>query len=133
MKHSRIQEHNEKNYKLAYEAWLSEGSIERARLKLEREGIINSYGKPYSYQGVHRAALCYITANYLEVRKMMIDKYHEMGYGDGVEENVDRYLIKVAVKILRLEKNVIAWLKENGLYGKYVDFIDSLIAISYDE
>ena len=131
MRTNRVTQYNRHNYKLAYEAWLSEGTVARATAKLKRDGVINSYGKYYSRDGMRRAAKCYMVDNYAESKQMLMDNYHRLGY-DVSDEDIERYMIKTAITILRTRDNVTEWLKNNGLYGKHVKFIESMMTIEYD-
>ena len=129
---TRLMYSNYEHYKACYDAWFSEGSLERAKDKLAREGVLNSYGRPYSLDGVRKSAVRYMVANPVESMKMLLESYRKQGY-IVEKENIERYMIKLAVSVLCTEEAVVEWLKETGLYGKHIKFIDSLIAISYDD
>jgi len=117
--------------KKCYEAWFSEGSLERARDKLEADGVVSSRGKPYSKDGVCKAAKSYMVNNYEDSKKMLLETCEKNGYL--VEERyIEQYLIQMAVGYFRTPERVKYWLVKNGLFGKHVKFLESLIAIHYD-
>lgn len=129
---TRLSESNLLHYKACYDAWVSEGTLERAKIKLAKDGVFNSYGHPYSVDGVRKSAVKHMVNYPEETMKMLAEKYKEQGYS--VEtENLERYMIKLIVSSSRSQETIKNWLKKAGLYGKHKKFMDSLIAISYDD
>ena len=127
----KILRYDHNKYKAAYEAWFSEGSLKRATDKLKRDGIVSTHGKPYYASGVRLASTRYIVDNYDEARIMLIETYKKNGYI--VEEKfIDRYMIKLAVEILRTPERVKFWLVEHNLLENYKDYISSMIYIPDD-
>ena len=64
-------------------------------------------------------------------KKMLLETYEKNGYL--VEERyIEQYLIQMAVGYFRTPERVKYWLVKNGLFGKHVKFLESLIAIHYE-
>jgi hypothetical protein len=112
--------------------WFTEGSLRRAMDKLESMGVVNSYGRPYSIDGVRKSAVKYMVANYEESKQVLIESYRKFGY-EVIEDDIERYMIKLAISAFTTNEAVIRWLKKTGLYGKHRDFVNSYIEISYDD
>jgi hypothetical protein len=117
--------------KICFDTWFSEGSLKKAKVKLEKDGVLNSWGVPFGTAGICRAAKKYMVNNYEETKQKLLKTYEENGYL--VEEKyIEQYIMGMAVHFLRTPERVKFWLVKNGLYGKHVKFLESLITISYD-
>jgi hypothetical protein len=117
------------NDKIVFETWFSESSLEKARVKLRDDGIVNAWGKPYATQdSVRKAAVRYMVNNYEETKKMLIKTYEKNGY---IVENdfIERYMIRLAVSYLAKPERVKFWLLEHDLLEKHERYIASLIAV----
>jgi hypothetical protein len=119
-------------YKSAYEAWFTEGTLDRARDKLTRDGVVNSMGRPYSRDGIRKAAVKYMVQNYEESKEVLIASYRKFGY-EVNEENIERYMIKLAISSFFTPNSLKEWLKENNLYGKHKEFIHTFVDIDYND
>lgn len=128
----KIPYHDPEVDKAAYEAWYTEGTIDKASVKLANQGILSKRGKPFSPDGLRKAAVRHMINHYEESRETLKKIYHDNGYV--VEEDqIDRLMIKMAVSALHNPQRVKFWMIEHNLMEKYQEYLGSLIAISGNE
>jgi len=112
----------------AYLAWYEEGTILKAAQRMEQKGILSMHNKPFSPDGVRKAAVRHMINNYDEARTNLLKLYAENGYI--VEENkIDRFMIKMAVSALKNPERVKYWMIQHDLMEKYSDYLGSMIAV----
>lgn len=117
--------------KAAFEAWNSEGTIYKAYVKLKNDGIISSAGKPFSPDGVRKAAVRYMVYHYEQSIQFLTENYAKAGYA--VEDDyIERLMIRMAVSALRNRLRIKKWLIDHNLLEKHEKFIASLVAIPND-
>jgi hypothetical protein len=114
--------------KEAYLAWYEEGTLLRAAKRMEEKGIISAQKRPFTPDGVRKAAVRHMINNYDEVRAELLRLYSSNGYT--IEDSkIDHFMIRMAVATLNNPDRVRYWMAEHGLMEKYSGYIESLIAI----
>ena len=104
--------------KEAYLAWYEEGTLLRAAKKMEEKGIISAQKRPFTPDGVRKAAVRHMINNYDEVRAELLKLYSDSGYT--IEETkIDFFMIRMAVSSLNNPDRVRYWMTEHHLIEKY--------------
>jgi len=114
--------------KAAFMAWHQEGTILRACQRLKSDGVLNTRGRPYSRDGVRKAAVRYMMNHYPEAKVSFKEAYNRFGYV--VEDDqIERLLIRMAFGTFKNPARMKYWLIENGLMEKHLTYIQSLMAV----
>lgn len=124
----KVPRHNSIIDKICFDTWMETGSYKRAWVKLQKDGIMNCWNRPFSLPGVRVAAQRFMLDNYEYTKKALMDTYNKNGYT--VEEKyIEQYMIAKAVTVLHTPERVKFWLIHNDLLEKHRKFIDSLITL----
>ena len=127
-KKPRISNRDHGQYKAAFEAWMSEGTLDLAAKKLIGEGVVSFKGKPYSPAGVRWGAMRYMVLNYELTKPMLIENYEEHGYH--IEnDQIERYYIDMAKSTLGSVYRIKHWLIQHNLLEKHQKYIESIMTL----
>jgi len=116
--------------KKCFLAWQSAGTLKHAHQKLVEDGVVSSIGRPFTQDGVRKAAVRYQVNHYDECKQLVIQEYAKQGYIID-EFHVNRYMIRMAVSALRNPYRVKKWMEDHHLMDnpELVLYLSSLIAI----
>jgi hypothetical protein len=111
------------NPKDAFYAWMETGSLRRASLYLEKQGIYNRRtGKPFTIFGVRHAACRYIATNHSDVKPILLKAWNDQGYTISDDE-WNRFVVETAAEYLSSSKErFMRWLEANPFAYEY-DYI----------
>lgn len=110
----------------AFNAWVSEGSLIKARLFLERNQILRSNGKPYSLMGVRYCAMKHVVLHYNDALEAILADSSRKGIHPKIE-NLEITAIGYAIEVFKYQTPIVEWAKEHGLYEKYEEFISEKV------
>lgn len=111
----------------AFDAWLETGSLTQAGMNLRKAGKIKANGVPYSIGGIRFAALRHYIREYPETRTIVEESYKQHGFvplGDGLDISTINY----AFHVFKKTKEAVDWIKSNGLYEPYEEYVNEKIA-----
>lgn len=122
---------NEETDRIAFEAWNTEGTLQRAADKMAEKGILSKQRKPFTLDGVRKAAIRHMVYNYEESKKFLMDTYTNSGYV--VEEKyIEQLMIRMAVSALHNPKGIKNWMVDHNLLEKHRKYLSSMVAIPDD-
>ena len=109
--------------KKAFEAWMELGSLPRAALYLEEQGLYNiRTDKPFSPFGIRHAACRYIAVHHEAAKPILLKAWRDAGTEIDTE-TWNRFVVDTAAEYLSSSKDrFMRWLEANAWAQRY-DYI----------